>query len=164
MPSSIWRRPASLRALYSTFTAKTANPMTKRILDITDRDTLISAIEGGFKPKYLFFWGHRGSERQPGPHVLSQWWPAPFDVDGVTYATAEHFMMAEKARLFGDTGALERVLASRSPGAAKAAGRAVANFDEALWSAPPVRYRGPRQPGEVQPERRPQSLSGRDRR
>ncbi len=109
--------------------------MVKIPSSITDRARLIAAIEGGAKPKYLLFWGHRGSSTQPGPHVLSQWWPAPFKVDGVEYPTAEHYMMAEKARLFGDRGAEERVLGSASPGAAKAAGRTVAGFDEAVWAA-----------------------------
>ena len=42
-------------------------------------------------------------------------------------------MMASKARLFGDRAAIDRVLASDDPGAAKAAGRQVRDFDETLW-------------------------------
>ena len=64
---------------------------------------------------------------------LSQWFPAAFTVDGIRYATAEHWMMAEKARLFEDGLALARVLAKDDPGAAKAAGRSVRGFDEAVW-------------------------------
>ena len=56
-------------------------------------------------------------------------------VDGVRYATAEHWMMAGKARLFDDADALAKVLANDDPGAAKAAGRAVRGFDEARWLA-----------------------------
>lgn len=48
---------------------------------------------------------------------LSQWWPAPFTLDGVRYATAEHWMMAGKARLFNDPDGLAAVLAAASPGA-----------------------------------------------
>lgn len=33
-----------------------------------------------------------------------------FVVDGVTYKTAEHYMMAEKARLFNDHESLQRIL------------------------------------------------------
>ena len=52
---------------------------------------------------FLFFWGYQvRDDGQLGPSCLSQWWPASFDVDGASYASAEHFMMAEKARLFGD--------------------------------------------------------------
>ena len=66
---------------------------------------------------------------------LSQWHPAPFTVNGVTYPTAEHWMMAAKAHLFGDMAALELVMAADTPKAAKAAGRTVAGFDETLWAA-----------------------------
>ncbi|MCZ0971065.1 NADAR family protein [Streptomyces albulus] len=39
----------------------------------------------------------------------------PFTVDGVRYATAEHWMMAGKARLFGDAEAERRALAAAHP-------------------------------------------------
>ncbi|PJE95182.1 DUF1768 domain-containing protein [Streptomyces carminius] len=85
--------------------------------------------------KYLYFWGHSPRRGAPvGPECLSQWWPAPFTVAGVAYATAEHWMMAAKARLFGDGAAEERVLAAAEPGAAKAAGRTVRGFDEGVWA------------------------------
>jgi ribA/ribD-fused uncharacterized protein len=79
----------------------------------------------------LPFWGHRPTASGAvGAGCLSQWWPAAFTVDGVTYPTAEHWMMAGKARLFDDDAGLAAVLAARSPGAAKAAGRKVRGFDE----------------------------------
>lgn len=46
------------------------------------------------------FWGH--TPKQVGKvdkAVLSQWYPAPFVVADVHDATAEHYMMAEKACL-----------------------------------------------------------------
>ena len=100
----------------------------------SDRAGLLHAIGHGFRPKYLMFWGHTGDPSRPGPHVLSQWWPAAFTIDDVTYPTAEHYMMAEKARLFADEAALARVLAATSPGAAKAAGRAVKGFHDTIWA------------------------------
>jgi predicted NAD-dependent protein-ADP-ribosyltransferase YbiA (DUF1768 family) len=63
-----------------------------------------------------------------GKHVLSQWWPASFTVDGNRYPTAEHYMMAEKARLFGDEDARRRMLSAKDPAAAKSLGRRVENF------------------------------------
>lgn len=42
-------------------------------------------------------------------------------------------MMAEKASLFGDHEMKEQVLQASSPGAAKALGRRVRGFDEAVW-------------------------------
>jgi hypothetical protein len=66
---------------------------------------------------------------------LSQWWPVTFTVDGVSYPSAEHWMMAGKARLFGDEEGLAAVLRAASPGAVKAAGRKVCGFDEERWAA-----------------------------
>jgi ribA/ribD-fused uncharacterized protein len=56
-----------------------------------------------------------------------------FEVDGVVYPTAEHFMMASKARLFGDEQSAAKILASDDPKTAKALGRTVRGFDHALW-------------------------------
>ncbi|MGW0820957.1 NADAR family protein [Streptomyces sp. NPDC002845] len=88
----------------------------------------------GERVKYLHFWGHRPRpDGRVGASCLSQWWPSPFTVDGVEYATAEHWMMAAKARLFGDTEAEARAVAAPNPALAKKAGRLVRGFDEAIW-------------------------------
>lgn len=65
---------------------------------------------------------------------LSNWYPAPFSLDGTDYATLEQYMMHRKALLFGDAAAAEAILAAGDPGEAKAIGRAVRNYDEALWN------------------------------
>ncbi|SHG48809.1 NADAR family protein [Massilia sp. CF038] len=102
--------------------------------DIRSCDSLLDYLDRGGRPKYLLFWGHSAAnEKIVTKACFSQWFGAPFDVDGVSYRTAEHFMMAEKARLFGDAAALAQVLAARSPAQAKAAGRGVLRFDETLW-------------------------------
>ncbi|MFE2378251.1 NADAR family protein [Streptomyces sp. NPDC059398] len=88
----------------------------------------------GERIKFLHFWGH--SPRRDGsigPSCLSQWWPSPFVVDGVRYATAEHWMMAAKARLFGDAEAERAALSAANPALAKKAGRLVRGFDDAIW-------------------------------
>ena len=41
--------------------------------------------------------------------------------------------MAEKARLFGDEVTLTKILSAKNPGAAKAFGREVRNFDGETW-------------------------------
>lgn len=83
---------------------------------------------------FICFWGHKPKEKGTVDRAcLSQWFPSPFEIDGVTYPTSEHFMMAEKARLFGDAQALEKILAAPSPGVAKVVGRDVGNFSEATW-------------------------------
>jgi ribA/ribD-fused uncharacterized protein len=83
----------------------------------------------GARLKFLFFWGHQ----TPGRGYLSQWWPSPFTVDGTTYATAEHYMMAGKARLFGDEETAAAIIAAPHPRRAKDLGRRVRNFDERTW-------------------------------
>ena len=55
-------------------------------------------------------------------------------VSGITYPTAEHFMMAGKARLFGDEAVALRILETTSPGDAKTLGRAVSGYDDKLWA------------------------------
>ena len=86
--------------------------------------------------KYLFFWGHRPQhDGSIGPGCLSQWWPAEFTVDGVTFRSAEHYMMWRKAQLFGDAAAAARILAAGHPRDAKMLGRGVAGFDERKWVA-----------------------------
>lgn len=90
----------------------------------------------GGRLKFVFFWGHQPQrDGSVGAGCLSQWWPAPFAVDGTRYPTGEHFMMERKARLFGDADVAARILAARHPGAAKALGRQVRGFDEAAWNA-----------------------------
>lgn len=99
-----------------------------------DVDQLRAAVRGGAQPEYLFFWGHTGKDGAPvGKECFSQWYPAPFEVDGTRYPTAEHFMMAQKARLFGDAQAEAAILRAADPGAAKKLGRKVVGFDEATW-------------------------------
>ncbi|WP_433342004.1 NADAR family protein [Micromonospora sp. CA-111912] len=95
------------------------------------------ALQSAGKPvKYLHFWGHRPQrDGSVGPGCLSQWWPAPFTVDGRVFHTAEHWMMWRKAVLFGDDAVAEQVLAAEHPQRAKALGRRVRGFDEAVWVA-----------------------------
>ncbi|WP_320772802.1 NADAR family protein [Streptomyces sp. CRN 30] len=101
---------------------------------IDSRAALTREIGAGASVEYLRFWGHRPRpDGRVGASCLSQWWPSPFTVDGVEYATAEHWMMAAKARLFGDAEAERQALAAGHPAAAKKAGRLVRGFDGAVW-------------------------------
>ncbi|MEV5240216.1 NADAR family protein [Streptomyces cinnamoneus] len=95
---------------------------------------LTAAAARGEQAKYVYFWGHRPRrDGSVGAGCFSQWWPSPFTVDGTVYATAEHWMMAGKARLFGDAEAEARALAAGHPKEAKDAGRSVRGFDEEEW-------------------------------
>lgn len=96
---------------------------------------LVRADATGGRPKYLFFWKERTrGVGGLGPECLSQFYASPFTVGAVTYRRAEHWMMAEKGRLFGDDEALGKILAAPSPGAAKSVGRAVRGFSEDRWA------------------------------
>jgi ribA/ribD-fused uncharacterized protein len=83
--------------------------------------------------KYVYFWGHESDGREVTAACFSQWHEAPFEIDGLRYPTAEHYMMAEKAALFGDGDVRALVLDAPNPGTAKAMGRSVRGFDEAVW-------------------------------
>ncbi len=101
---------------------------------ITTVADLAAARAAGHRVKFLFFWGHRPErDGSVGAGCLSQWWPAPFTVDGITYATAEHYMMWRKATLFGDEVMAGRILVAPHPHAAKALGGRVARFDQQTW-------------------------------
>jgi ribA/ribD-fused uncharacterized protein len=105
------------------------------VAEPTSVQELLARMAGGWDPEFLFFWGHtrKGRQTYVGRECLSQWYPAPFVIDGVTFPTAEHMMMYRKARLFGDDAAAAQILAARHPGEAKTLGRKVSRFDEAVW-------------------------------
>ena len=97
-------------------------------------DSLTAAFRKGERLKFLFFWGHTQSHSEVlGKECLSQWYPAPFEIDGVRYSTAEHYMMHRKALLFRDEATAAKIVTARKPGEAKALGRAVRDFDKTTW-------------------------------
>ena len=101
-------------------------------MKVQNREELVDFVRRGGKLKFLFFWGHTG---HGGKASLSQWYKANFEVDSFKYSSAEQYMMAEKARIFGDEVMREQILASQHPAKAKKLGRLVANFDEQVWNA-----------------------------
>ena len=97
-------------------------------------EELLQSITESNRPKYVYFWGHTPKiEGAIDKSCFSQWFPSVFTFDGNTFATAEHFMMAQKAKLFSDDENFAKILEAKSPGAAKALGRTVLNFDQLLW-------------------------------
>ena len=103
--------------------------------NIRNNKDLLDYINHGKRAKYLFFWGHQENKnRQIGKACFSQWYNASFEIEGEYYRTAEHFMMAEKARLFGDLEIRLLILQSNSPGEAKRLGRNVKGFDDSTWN------------------------------
>lgn len=72
---------------------------------------------------YVYFWS--------GP--FSQWAESEFTVNGIKYFTAEQWMMASKARLFGDNDTLVKILETKDPRKQKKLGREVVGFDKTIW-------------------------------
>lgn len=103
------------------------------MMDITE---LCKKYRAGKRFKYLYFWGHK--QNLPTPEItkacLSQWFASSFKVDGVYYPTAEHYMMAAKAKLFEDEQVLAEILKAKSPSLAKSLGRKIKGFDVAIWN------------------------------
>lgn len=88
------------------------------------------------KLKFVFFWGNQANrDGTISKACFSQWWEATFEVDGISYPSTEHWMMAEKARLFKDEAALNKILNTKSPAEAKKFGREVLNFEAETWNA-----------------------------
>jgi ribA/ribD-fused uncharacterized protein len=103
-------------------------------LAIRSCSDLCAHVAQGGQPKYLHFWGHTpATDGSITKACFSQWFEAGFELDGIDYRTAEHFMMAGKARLFADQAALQRILAAPTPGAVKAIGREIVGFDNGVW-------------------------------
>jgi ribA/ribD-fused uncharacterized protein len=86
------------------------------------------------KEQFHFFYG--------GP--FSNWASATFDVDGKKYHNSEQYMMAEKARLFGDKDAEAKIMQTSDPQKAKILGRNVRGFDKDKWNekARDIVYKG----------------------
>lgn len=95
---------------------------------------LIQQIQQGGQFKYLYFWGHTPKQAPiVDKSCFSQWFPAQFELDGIKYFTAEHYMMAQKAQLFHDDETFDQILKVKHPNEAKQLGRKVQNYDEQAW-------------------------------
>ncbi|KAH9256353.1 hypothetical protein BASA81_005586 [Batrachochytrium salamandrivorans] len=69
------------------------------------------------------------------PSVFCQWYSCAFELDGVVYNCAEQYMMAEKAKLFGDLDVRDKILATDNPQRHQQLGREAKGFDNDLWQA-----------------------------
>ena len=76
----------------------------------------------------VFFWREEGEYGG-----FSQWYVAPFTVEGITYQTCEQYMMAKKALLFRDYETYILIMNEPDPAKDKAYGRKVRNFVSPLW-------------------------------
>ena len=86
-----------------------------------DLDKDISVYDS---PDYHFFWGGH----------CSQWMISPFEEFGETFNTAEQFMMAAKAKTFGDDETYALIMAEQDPAKQKKLGKLVKNFVKETWN------------------------------
>lgn len=82
---------------------------------------------------FVFFWGHVARAEKHLKACLSQWYQCYFEVDDIYYNSAEQFMMAEKARLFHDEDALQKIMQAYDPMEQKKLGRRVQGYEDAMW-------------------------------
>lgn len=75
---------------------------------------------------FEFFW----SNDSP----FSQWHKAEFALNGTKYSSAEQFMMAKKAELFGDKDIKAKILSTNNVRKQKELGRQVSGFEESIWN------------------------------
>lgn len=102
---------------------------------IRSNQALLEQLKHGLKPDYLMFWGHQPTrDGRISQSCFSQWFDAGLELDGIQYPSAEHFMMAGKALLFGDQETHERILKAVTPADVKQLGREVRGFDDARWT------------------------------
>lgn len=95
---------------------------------------LTEKFDKGEVIKYIFFWGHTNKHSEDiGKFVFSQWYYSPFTVDNIEYKTSEHWMMASKAKLFGDHEIFKKIINADKPGEVKESGRQIKNFDQLTW-------------------------------
>lgn len=81
----------------------------------------------------LYFWGHTPTQGKINKSCFSQWYDCYFTIDGVCYHTTEQYMMASKARLFGDEETLTEIMQAYNPTDYKKLGRKVRGFDPVVW-------------------------------
>ncbi|MGZ0704738.1 NADAR family protein [Pseudomonas piscis] len=102
---------------------------------IRSNQALLEQLQRGLKPDYLMFWGHQPPrDGRVSQSCFSQWFATGFELDGIHYPTAEHYMMAGKALLFDDQQTHARIIQAVAPADVKQLGREVRGFDDARWT------------------------------
>ena len=65
---------------------------------------------------------------------LSNFYPAPFMVDGINYKTSEHYLQHKKALLMKDDQIATKILTAETPDMCKSLAREIKNMDWQKWS------------------------------
>lgn len=72
---------------------------------------------------FTFFWSG----------IFSQWHKSNFTIGGITFNTAEQYMMYNKAILFNDFEIAHKILETNNPKTQKNLGRKVSNYNAEIW-------------------------------
>ena len=90
--------------------------------------------DSGAQPEFFFFAASPAGTREMSLRsVLTQWYPSAFSVQGDQYASAAHWMMVQKAKLFGDHAAATELLEMQSDDHIRQRGRQIDGFEQKHW-------------------------------
>ena len=95
------------------------------------KEWLRSLITDGASPEYVMFWKPGDADSVA---CFGQWQPSEFLVERIKYNCAEQYMMAEKARLFGDEEMEKAIMETTDPSTMKRLGKLVHGFDDGIWN------------------------------
>lgn len=75
---------------------------------------------------------------------LSNWYPATFAIDGITFSSTEQYIMYRKCKIFGDEESASAILETNDPARQQAIGQGASGFDGTVWNGMKqvVAYRG----------------------
>lgn len=89
----------------------------------------------GTHREQISFWGHQPNvEGMIDKSCLSQWYKAKFQIGVERYSCMEQYMMAQKARLFGDEETLKKIMDAEEQSVMKQLGREVKQFKSKVWN------------------------------
>jgi ribA/ribD-fused uncharacterized protein len=87
-------------------------------------------VEPGQEPVFFF----SGNPALNEFKEFSNMYEAPFQVEGQTFPTVEHYFQWSKARQFGDAAAQGKIMKTSSPKSVKSIGKKVIGFKEEEWA------------------------------
>ncbi len=69
------------------------------------------------------------------PHgYLSNWYPSPFELEGIHFSSVEQYIMYRKCMIFGDETSAKAVLATEDTAAQQAIGRKATGYIGSVWA------------------------------
>jgi ribA/ribD-fused uncharacterized protein len=109
-------------------TKKKVSRVTKSHKKKMEESATAAPVEVPVSDIAVYFW------RPQDPNgFMSQWYTSPFTHEGITYHTAEMWMMVQKAKLFKDEETAAMMEKTTDPKKHKALGRKVKAFDKDVW-------------------------------